>query len=169
MLNQTTRYVLGVLCYLARRGEERVPAHQIAAATGTPANYVAKILGTLSKQGVVLAEKGWGGGYALGSRAADVPLGEVLALFDDRPGPVECPFVEPLCGCRVAHEHGRVAGGSLRGGVHGGEHRGGCPYGAPECSNPVPCPLQAHWGKMRDGFWGLAETRVGDLPARVAG
>ena len=100
MLNQTTRYVLSVLCYLANQGEDRVPARKIAADTGTPANYVAKILGTLSKRGVVDAEKGWGGGYALAPRAHEVPLEDLLVLFDDRPGPVECPFPEPICGCR---------------------------------------------------------------------
>ena len=167
MLNQTTRYVLSVLCYLANQGEERVPARRIAAETGTPANYVAKILGTLSKRGVVLAEKGWGGGYALSPRGSEVPLDELLAAFDDHPGPVECPFPDPICGCRVAQEgavgraprpHPVAAGGQVA-----------CPYGAAACLNPIPCPLQAHWAKVREGFAGLAATRIGDLSARVAG
>ena len=160
MLNQTTRYVLSVLCYLANRGEERVPARRIAAEPGTPANYVAKILGTLSKRGVVLAEKGWGGGYALAATATEVPLGDLLVLFDADPGPVECPFPEPICGCRVAHD--RAAGAAP---PHGPSLGGAvvCPYGAMECANPVPCPLQAHWGKVREGFEKLSTTRVGDL------
>jgi Rrf2 family protein len=168
MLNQTTRYVLSVLCYLANRGEDRVPARRIAADTATPANYVAKILGTLSKHGVVVAEKGWGGGYALAPRANEVPLEELLALFDDQPGPVECPFPEPICGCRVAQGHGDARVAAARGSSSGGRAVR-CPYGAVECANPVPCPLQAHWGKVREGFWGLSGTRVGDLAERVAG
>jgi Rrf2 family nitric oxide-sensitive transcriptional repressor len=161
MLNQTTRYVLSVLCYLATRRKELVPAHQIAAATGTPHNYVAKILGTLSKRGVVVAEKGWGGGYALAPKATEVPLGDLLILFDEHPGPVECPFPEPICGCRLAHDHAGGTGVSSHGVRPGGAVV--CPYGAVECLNPVPCPLQAHWGKVREGYQKLSTTRVGEL------
>jgi len=168
MLNQTTRYVLSVLCYLASRGPDRAPARRVAAETGTPANYVAKILGTLAKRGVVVPEEGWGGGYALAPGAAEVRLDEMLVLFDDQPGPVECPFPEPICGCRVAREHRPATAAAVR---HLGPAAVGkvaCPYGA-ECVNPIPCPLQAHWGKVREGFWGFSGTRVGDLAERVAG
>ena len=161
MLNQTTRYVLSVLCYLATRRQDLVPAHQIAAATGTPPNYVAKILGTLSRRGVVVAEKGWGGGYALAPRATEVPLGDLLILFDEHPGPVECPFPEPICGCRLAHDQAGGTSASSHGVSPGGAVV--CPYGAVECLNPVPCPLQAHWGKVREGYQKLSTTRVGEL------
>ena len=69
MLNQTSRYALSILCYLARHGEERVPAHQIAADTATPANYVAKILAILRKDGLVEAREG------LGRRVCPAPPG----------------------------------------------------------------------------------------------
>jgi hypothetical protein len=129
---------------------------------------VAKILATLSRNGIVVAEKGWGGGYTLGYRATEAPLGDVLALFEDHPGPVECPFPEPICGCRVAH--GRSAAGESAGLREAGYGVGvACPYGAVDCVNPVPCPLQAHWGKVRQGFAALATTRVGDLAERGVG
>ena len=73
MLSQTSRYASSLLCYLARHGDERAPAHQIAVDTGTPANYTAKILAALRKGGVVEGEKGWAGGYALRPRAAGSP------------------------------------------------------------------------------------------------
>jgi len=164
MLNQTSRYALSVLCYLARHAEERVPAHQIAADTGTPANYVAKILAALRKDGVVEAEKGWGGGYALRPRAGEVTFGRVMELFEEDAGPVACPFVEPQCGCYLArHSQDRVpvrphAMGALA-----------CPYGAERCAVTNPCPLHRHWARVREGFWGLAETRIGELAGRAMG
>lgn len=164
MLNQTSRYALSILGYLARRGEERVPAHQIAADTGTPANYVAKILAALRKEGVVEAEKGWGGGYALRARAGEIPLGRVMGLFEEEAGPVSCPFVQPQCGCRLAR-HGEVR-------VPFRPHTAGalaCPYGAEQCTVTRPCPLHRHWARVREGYWGLAETRIGELAGRNAG
>ena len=110
---------------------------------------------------VVVAEKGWGGGYALAATATEVPLGDLLALFDEHPGPVECPFPEPICGCRVAHDHAAATGVAPHGVSPGGAIV--CPYGGVECINPVPCPLQAHWGKVREGYLKLSTTRVGEL------
>jgi Rrf2 family protein len=194
MLSQTSRYALSLLCYLARHGEGWVPAHQIAVDTGTPANYVAKILGALRKGGVVEGEKGWGGGYALRPRAGEISVGEVMALFEEKAGPVACPFVQPECGCYLAlHSEERVpvrrhgaetstpAGGGA--GILVGEAPGrevvvlldgrpgsvACPFGAPECVVTVPCPLHQHWARVRQGFWGLAETRIADLVGRPAG
>jgi len=164
MINQTGRYALSVLSYLARRGEDRVPAHQIAADTGTPANYVAKILAALRKEGVVEAEKGWGGGYGLRPRAGEIRLGRVMELFEEEAGPASCPFVQPQCGCVLAQS------GSVR--VPFRPHSAGdlvCPYGADRCTVSSPCPLHGHWARMREGYWGLAETRIGELVGRSAG
>ncbi len=180
MLNQTTRYVLGILSYLARRGQDRVPAHQIAADTNTPANYVAKILGILHKQGVVDAEKGWGGGFALHVPVGDLSLGELLDYFGESAEPSPCPFVEPQCGCPMARRHEPRA--ALRDLVSvtrdravdtagGGSSRDEtvCPFGLPECAVALPCPLHAHWAKVREGFWGMAATPVSELIGRLAG
>jgi Rrf2 family protein len=165
MLNQTSRYALSLLCYLARQGDRRVPAHQIALDTGTPANYVAKILAALRRGGVVEGEKGWGGGYALRPRAGEVSVGEVLALFEDKVGPVGCPFVQPECGCylarrseeRVPLRHAAVSVGEVA-----------CPFGG-TCVVSNPCPLHGHWANVREGFWGMAGTRIGELAGSVRG
>lgn len=163
MLSQTSRYALSLLCYLVRHGGERVPARRIALETGTPENYVAKILATLRKGGVVEGEKGWGGGYALRPRAAEASVGEVIALFGEQVGPVNCPFVHPECGCPLArHSEGRVPV------VHPacGSGEVACPFGG-DCVVTRPCPLHRHWANVREGFWGLAGTRIGELAGGV--
>lgn len=164
MFNQTSRYALSILGYLARHPEERVPAHEIAAETGTPANYVAKILAALRKDGVVEAEKGWGGGYALRPHAGQVPLGRVMDLFEEEASPVSCPFVQPQCGCYLARQ------GDDRVPVR--PHPSGtpvCPYAGGRCTVTHPCPLHRHWARVREGYWGLAEVRIGELAGRSAG
>lgn len=165
MINQTSRYALSLLCYLARHGDRRIPARRIALDTGTPANYVAKILAALCKGGVVEGEKGWGGGYALRPRAAEVSFGEVMALFEEKVGPVSCPFIRPECGCPLAHR------GEERAPVRhpaGGTGAMTCPFGG-GCVVSRPCPLHGHWAKVREGFWGVAGTRLGELIGGVVG
>jgi len=177
MLTQTSRYVLSVLCHLARHSTHRVPAHEIAAATGTPANYVGKILGVLRKRGVVTAQKGWGGGFALGPQAGDLSLGELLGYFGERPEPVECPFVEPQCGCPLSRRHEpsgmpRSVAVAARPGNPSVEGRADpvvCPYGPAECLVAAPCPLHVHWAKVREGSWGLAGTAVAEMIRAGAG
>ena len=178
MLTQTSRYVLSVLCHLARHRTHRVPAREIAAATGTPPNYVGKILGVLRKRGVVTAQKGWGGGFALDPQAGDLSLGELLGYFGERPEPVECPFVEPQCGCPLARRHqpsamaGGVAAGARPPSGPSAERSADpvvCPYGAADCLVAAPCPLHAHWAKVREGSWGLAGTTVSEMVQGGAG
>jgi Rrf2 family protein len=165
MLNQTSRYVLSVMCSLARHGSERVPAHQIARETDTPANYVAKILGVLRRQGVVDAEKGWGGGFTLRSPSQPLALGELLGFFGERVEVDACPFVEPQCGCPLARSHPdlSVAGWSAAGSGVPGPDGVICPFGASECLAAAPCPLHAHWAKVREGLHALASTPVAEL------
>jgi Rrf2 family protein len=171
MLPQTSRYLLSILCYLARQTGRRVPAREIAAATGAPPNYVGKIMGVLGKRQVVSGRKGWGGGFALTPNAADLALGELLGYFGEYPGPVACPFLEPQCGCPLArtNEVAQLGGPATEvpraGGpaVEGRAHATVCPFGAAECLVAVPCPLHAHWAKVREGFWGVAGTAVSEM------
>lgn len=99
MVSRTGRYALRILGYLVDNRGRRITGEQIASATGIPANYLAKILNQLRKQGMVTSEKGWGGGFELRERAADVPIRRVLAIFEgvgaaERP---ECVFGLPEC------------------------------------------------------------------------
>lgn len=167
MLSQTSRYALSLLCYLARQRGERVPAQRIALDTGAPANYVGKILGVLRKGGVVDGEKGWRGGYALRPEAKGVSVGEVMALFEEKVGPVACPFVQPECGCYLAlHGEERVPITlAAVAGREAGETKGAdtiCPHGG-LCTVVACCPVHGYWARVREGFWGLARTTVGEL------
>ena len=100
MVNQTTRYALQILGYLARNEASLVPHEQIAREIGIPANYLSKILNQLRKSGIVESRKGWGGGSRLLPDAAARPLLDIVRVFEgDRPAGIpSCIFGLPDCG-----------------------------------------------------------------------
>lgn len=100
MVNQTTRYALQILGYLARSDATLVPHEQIAREVGLPANYLSKILNQLRKSGIVESRKGWGGGSRLLPDAAERPLLDVVRVFEgERPAGIpSCIFGLPECG-----------------------------------------------------------------------
>ena len=66
MLSKTSEYALRAVLFLARESRDiPVPAGDIATGLDVPANYLSKILHTLSRAGVVSSERGPGGGYRL--------------------------------------------------------------------------------------------------------
>ena len=94
MLSQTSRYALRILGFLAENPGRRIRGEEIAGATGIPSNYLSKILSQLRKQGIVNAEKGWGGGFELRADARSTKIRRVLQIFDgvDHAKPSECVF-----------------------------------------------------------------------------
>lgn len=99
MVNQTTRYALQILGYLARSDATLVSHEQIAREVGLPANYLSKILNQLRKSGIVESRKGWGGGSRLLPEAVARPLIDIVRVFEgDRPAGIpSCIFGLPEC------------------------------------------------------------------------
>jgi Rrf2 family transcriptional regulator, iron-sulfur cluster assembly transcription factor len=121
MISQTGRYALRILGYLADRQGEWVRVEEVATATGIPANYLAKIGNQLRKRGLVLSQKGWGGGFRLNEQALRVPIAEVLELIDGRPDEQGCIFELRDCDadqpCPLHHRWERVRG-EFQGMIH---------------------------------------------------
>jgi Rrf2 family protein len=99
MLSRTSKYALAILGYLASRQGVRVPGGQIAGELGVPANYLSKVLNQLRKQGIVDAEKGWGGGFELRQDALDRPIRDILEIIEGTgtTDPVDCLFGLHTC------------------------------------------------------------------------
>jgi Rrf2 family protein len=91
MLSQTSEHAIRALLYLAQRpAGEAVPAERIARALGAPANYLAKTLNALAKQGMVSSTRGPTGGFALRGAAADITLESVVEAFGEPRAPAMC-------------------------------------------------------------------------------
>lgn len=99
MMSQTSRYALNVLGYLASRTDRMTRREEIAAATGLPADYLAKILNQLRKAGLVASRKGWGGGFQLQPGAEARTVGDVVRIMDGPAAAVQedCVFGRPHC------------------------------------------------------------------------
>jgi Rrf2 family protein len=99
MVSRTATYALHVLGALAGRPAERLRGEELARETGIPRNYLSKVLNQLRKQGLVDAEKGWGGGFRLAPGALARPIRDVVAVIDGPTGaaPHGCLFGLPRC------------------------------------------------------------------------
>ena len=83
MLSITSQYALRALSHLARQSGESVLGRDLAQSVEIPANYLSKVLLTLRNAGLVDTTRGSGGGYRLGKPANDIPLIDVVELFDE--------------------------------------------------------------------------------------
>jgi Rrf2 family protein len=87
MLTQTAEYALRAVLFLAgapTRGP--VSVDEIAGSLEVPASYLSKILPELARAGVIVATRGRSGGYQLARRAEEIPLSQVVDVFENGRG-----------------------------------------------------------------------------------
>jgi len=83
------------------QGEYALVKH-IAADAGMPAPFLAHILQTLVRVGLLESSKGPGGGFRLRLPASDLPLARVVEAVDGPGRYLTCPAGMPECNDRVA-------------------------------------------------------------------
>lgn len=84
MLSKTSEYALRAVMALAREPDDRlVRAGDLAEKLAVPANYLSKILHTLSRAGVLVSERGPNGGFRLARSAERTSLADVVGEFDE--------------------------------------------------------------------------------------
>ena len=87
----TSTLAIRALAHLAAREEEAATlGRDLAAEVGVPAPYLAKVLATLARAGVLTASRGARGGYRLARPAATIALVEIVE-------PIEGKRVRPGC------------------------------------------------------------------------
>jgi Rrf2 family protein len=83
MLSSTSQYAFRALAGLTQLGsEEAVLARTLAETVGVPFLYLSKILGALSKAGILHAGRGPKGGYRLARPADEIILIDIVEMFD---------------------------------------------------------------------------------------
>lgn len=83
-INKLTDYAVVLLVYMAKSGVRR-SAHQVSAETGIPMPTVAKILKTLTREGLVVSARGVSGGYGLGCEPVQITVADIIQAVE---GPI---------------------------------------------------------------------------------
>lgn len=93
MISQTSEYALRAVVHLARIGGGPAVTEDIAEATKVPAGYLARVLRSLSKSGILTAQRGIGGGFSLAKPAGRITVWDVLSASDSGIGRIKhCPL-----------------------------------------------------------------------------
>ncbi len=97
MLSRTGEYALRAMIHLAQHSDDwPIPGKQIAAATGIPAKYLAKVLGDLVRVGILSSARGKCGGFRMSRSSKTVRLLDVLTPFEHF-AVQRCPFGNRQC------------------------------------------------------------------------
>ena len=99
MISATSEHALRAIASIAAvtnhtspETREPILARDLSSRAGVPLNYLSKILGTLSRAGILQASRGRGGGYRLVRSADQIPLIHVVELFDGVTARPDCFF-----------------------------------------------------------------------------
>jgi Rrf2 family nitric oxide-sensitive transcriptional repressor len=108
-LTQFSDYALRVALYLACHPDELVSVDAISRAYGISRNHLVKVVQSLTEMGVVVSQRGRGGGMRLGKAPSEINLGwlirrtephfHLVECFD--PATNTCP-IAPVCGLKGA-------------------------------------------------------------------
>jgi Rrf2 family protein len=94
MITQTAEYALRAVVYLAMRPDSQpASALEISEAVRVPVGYLQKILRMLARQGILSAQRGSGGGFAMAKVATAISVLDILDATDSGPQRIErCPL-----------------------------------------------------------------------------
>jgi Rrf2 family protein len=100
MLTMKAKYALRTMTALARSGDARVQARQLAERCRVPAKFLETILVELREAGFVQSRRGQHGGHALARAAEEIRIGDVIRAIDGPLAPVRCASVTAYEPCR---------------------------------------------------------------------
>ncbi len=108
MFSQTVEYALRAVVHLAYEAPAARTTAQIADATQVPRDYLAKILQGLAKKGIVVTQRGVGGGVSLCKDPADLTILDVVNAVEPIGRITTCPLGLKTHGIRLCPLHRRV-------------------------------------------------------------
>jgi Rrf2 family protein len=92
MFSQTVEYALRAMVVLARQPDVPRTAQSIASHSQVPADYLIKVMGSLSRVGLVQAQRGRNGGFALARDPEAIRILDVVNAVDPLKRIRRCPL-----------------------------------------------------------------------------
>lgn len=83
MISQTSEYALRAVVHLAKAGGGPSVAQEIADSTHVSVGYLHKILRLLARKGILLAQRGVGGGFSLARAPDEISVLDVLRVTEN--------------------------------------------------------------------------------------
>lgn len=108
MISQTVEYALRAVVYLANRSGEACRTSEIAEVTKVPPAYLAKVLQSLKREGIVHSQRGIGGGVTLSRAASELTVLEVVEAVEPIQRITTCPLGLRQHGVRLCPLHRRL-------------------------------------------------------------
>lgn len=90
MMSQASGYAATALGYVAAAGGKAVLVKEMAESSDIPPSYLAKIVNSLARKGLVVTQRGIGGGVVLARKATEITLHDICVALDD-------PSVQAKC------------------------------------------------------------------------
>ena len=91
MFSQTVEYAMRAMVQLAAEAPEACTTHDIAETTRVPGAYLAKVLQSLRRAGLITSRRGVGGGVKLARPPKKISLLEVINAVEPLERSVEAP------------------------------------------------------------------------------
>ena len=108
IFSQTVEYALRSVVWLASHSDTPQTVQQIAEATQIPSNYLAKVMNSLRRTGLVESRRGLGGGYILSHTDDDLTVLDVVNTVDPIERISQCPLGARSHGLNLCPLHKRL-------------------------------------------------------------
>lgn len=92
MFSKTSEYALRAAIALGDNTREHSSAQAISDTTHVPVGYMSKVLQLLVQAGLVISQRGPGGGFCLAKNPAEVTMLDVVQAVEPIPRIQECPL-----------------------------------------------------------------------------
>ncbi|MBS2004317.1 MAG: Rrf2 family transcriptional regulator [Cyanobacteria bacterium SZAS LIN-5] len=108
MISQTAEYALRAVVFLAMNPGGAYTTLEIASATKVPAAYLSKVLKSLVRAGLILSQRGLGGGFTLAKPPENLSILQVLNAVDPIQRIRTCPLGIEAHGTTLCALHKRL-------------------------------------------------------------
>ena len=108
MISQTAEYALRAITHLALTPQKAQTSTEIAEATQVPSSYLSKVLQSLGRSGLIIAQRGLHGGFTLSKSPQEITVFEIVQAVDPMQRITTCPLGIVSHGANLCPLHKRL-------------------------------------------------------------